>query len=301
LAAGAERAVPANFARKLAVHKVRRSGASGSLTRGLLFEAKRALVLFGRYGLAGSRNTYLRSRRAPHGRALWLETEWIRLRGLLKKRRLARELERLSRDPVTGEPYVLLALHYQPERSTVPMGGEFGDQLRVAALLARTLPAGWWLYVKEHPWQLQPFGRGELQRPDGFYRSLASHPNVRLLPAAADTSSLIDGARAVATVTGSVGWQAMCRGVPALVFGEAWYRTCEGAFRIRSDAGAREAFSAIASGVKVSPVAVRRFTAALAGVCVPGILEPAVESVEALDWAEAARAMAGALLDHERA
>lgn len=300
LFAGAESAVPANFAKKLAVYKTDTAQA-GSLLRGLAFELKRAMVLLLRHGTAGPRNSYLRSARPPHGRPRWLESEWMRLQGLLKKRHLARKLRRLSSAPAAGETYVLLALHYQPERSTVPLGGVFGDQLLMVQVLSRTLPVGWKLYVKEHPWQLQPYGRGELQRSNDYYDRIAQLPNVRLLPADAPTPILIDGARAVATVSGSVGWQAMCRGVPALVFGEAWYRLCEGAFRIRDESDARRALSAIASGARVESQAVEHFAAALAAICVPGVLEPAIESVQGLDMDAAANAMADALLTHKRA
>jgi hypothetical protein len=300
LSAGAEGAVPANFAKKLAAYRTDATQA-GSLLRGLAFELKQATVLFLRHGPAGSRNSYVRSARPPHGRVRWLEYECLRLRGLLKKRRLARELQRVASAPAEGEPYVLLALHYQPERSTVPLGGVFGDQLRIVEMLSRTLPAGWKLYVKEHPWQLQPYGRGELQRSEGYYAATAQYANVRLLPADAPTPLLIDGARAVATVTGSVGWQAMCRGVPALVFGEAWYRLCDGAFRVRGESDAHHALAAIAAGARVPREAVERFAAALAAICVPGVLEPAIESVEGLDMDAAATAMAGALLEHHAA
>jgi hypothetical protein len=300
LSAGASAAVPANFSKKLALYGVRKKEDTAPLSAALAFEAKRALITLLRDGFAGTRNSYLRSMRAPHTRARWLETECVRLRGLFKKRRMAEQLRRLASEPMAGEPYVLMALHYQPERSTVPMGGVFGDQQLAVDLLASALPEGWKLYVKEHPWQLQPFGRGELQRDEGFYRRLARHANVRLLPPAADTSALIDGARAVATVSGSVGWQAMCRGVPALVFGEAWYRSCEGAFRIRDEADARSALAAIAAGTRVSPESVERFTAALAAACVPGVLEPKLESAEGIDRHAAAQAMAQALIAHPR-
>ncbi|MEK7861651.1 MAG: hypothetical protein AAB295_00090 [Chloroflexota bacterium] len=298
LSAGAATAMPANFRKKLALYKVDSAVAGGSMLRGAAFELKRALVLLARHGLQGPRNSYLRSSRPPHGRARWLETECARFEGLSRKRRLAAELGRLARGPVPGEPYVLMALHYQPERSTVPMGGAFGDQRLAVELLARALPQGWWLYVKEHPWQLQPFGRGEMQRDMDYYRELVRHANVRLLPLEADTSALIDGARAVATISGSVGWQAMCRGIPALVFGEAWYRACEGAFRLRSEDDTRSAFAAIASGYRAERAAVERFAAALAEVCVPGVLEPGIENVQGLDTQIAAQAMAGALIGH---
>ena len=296
LVAGSDLAVPPNFRRKLELYRIDPDGGAGSPYRGLAYETKRALLLLLRHGLKGPRHSYLRSSRAPHGRASWLETARARFRGLLKKRRLARELGDLASDPIPGEAYVLLALHYEPERSTVPMGGPFGDQLLVVDLLARVLPEGWRLYVKEHPWQLQPFGRGEMGREADYYRRIAQHANVRIIAPGLQTADLIGSARAVATVCGSAGWQAVCRGVPAIVFGEAWYALCQGVHRVRDESDARAAMVAIASGARVPAQSVRRFVAALAEVCVPGVLEPALEDAGALDHEAAAVAMADALV-----
>jgi len=175
------------------------------------------------------------------------------------------------------------------------MGGVFGDQTLVADILAKSLPEGWLLYVKEHPQQLQGFWRGEMQRSEEFYRRLATLPNTRLMPLSADTDKLIACARAVATVTGSAGWQAICRGVPALIFGSIWYRGCEGVFEVRSVSDCRAALDVVADGYRVENSAPREWLAAVQKVCVPGFLEPDVEAVEALDVHEAADTMADAL------
>jgi hypothetical protein len=87
----------------------------------------------------------------------------------------------------------------------------FGDQTLIVDMLAKTLPKDWKLYVKEHPWQLQPFGWGEMQRTQEFYDTIAGYPNVVLVSRDVETSELVSGSKAVATVTGSVGWDALCR------------------------------------------------------------------------------------------
>jgi capsule polysaccharide export protein KpsC/LpsZ len=139
-----------------------------------------------------------------------------------------RRYDALCRPLQPEQDYVFLALHYQPERATVPLGGVFGDQTLIVDMLAKTLPKDWKLYVKEHPWQLQPFGWGEMQRTQEFYDTIAGYPNVVLVSRDVETSELVSGSKAVATVTGSVGWDALCSGIPVLVFGAAWYRDCAG-------------------------------------------------------------------------
>ncbi|EPY01721.1 hypothetical protein [Magnetospirillum fulvum] len=291
--AGGKSAIPPNFQKKAARYKL--NSGNASLFRALVFECSRAAYLFKRYGFAGPANSYLRSPRTGE-RASWLETEAARFAAIFRKRHLARVLARLTSLPLDNEPYVLLALHYQPERATLPMSGLYGDQLLVIDLLSRLLPPGWKLYVKEHPWQLQPFSRGEMCRNAAFYRRIAAHANVRLLPMAVDSAPLIAGAKAIATGTGSMGWQGLCLGIPALVFGAAWYRTCPGVFEIKSAQDIEMALATIASGgAAPSPKQIRCYLSMVAESCIPGVLEPDVEATGGLDLDRAATGMADAL------
>lgn len=293
--ADGQAAVPANFQKKLARYKLDGRAKMPSLSRALMHEFKRAVVLWRRNGFKPAPNSYLRSQRFPHGRCGPLETLSSRLAGVFAKRQLTLFHDALTQDE-GADNYVLLALHYQPERATVPMGGQFGDQTLIVDLLAKSLPPGWILLVKEHPWQLQSFGRGEVQRSKAFYAGIAATPNVVLLPRHAATAALVRGARAVATVTGSVGWDALCSGVPVLLFGAAWYRDCPGVHAIASRADTAAAFRALEAGSKPDLAGITRFCYALAQVCVPGMLEPEIESVEDLPLERAVEAMSDVLI-----
>ena len=300
LAAGGDRAMPANFEKKLkryGLSQAARGGFQAGSAAEIWFELKRAAYLFRKHGFSPVPRSYvkLRGLRPADSRPTAWDLELHRFSAIATKNRLRRLVRQLAAPPVPDEPYVLLALHYQPERATVPMGGALGDQTLIADILAKSLPEGWRLYVKEHPWQLQGFSRGEMQRSEDFYRRVAALPNTRLMLLSADIAELIGRSRAVATVTGSAGWQAMCLGIPALVFGAAWYRDCEGAFPIRSTADCRAALESIADGYRVDTAGPRRWLAAIEEVCVPGFLEPDIESVEGVDVQDAADAMGDAL------
>lgn len=290
-------AVPANFARKLERYQLNSRAELPSLAHSVLHEVKRALVLFKRSARGSAPNSYLRSARFPHGRAGHLETFLSRLKGILFKRNLTRLHDSLVRQPDDNEKFVFLALHYQPERATVPMGGAFGDQSLIVDLLASALPPGWKLYVKEHPWQLQPFGRGEVQRSAAFYAQICRHPLVVLLPRGVPSAQMVRAAQAVATVTGSVGWDALCAGVPVLLFGAAWYQHCPGVLQIEGRAALAGHLATIAQGEKPRPEEVTAFVSALSKVCVPGVLEASIEAVDDLDEAALASGMAGALIE----
>lgn len=295
--ASGQAAVPANFQRKLERYKLSSSAKMPSLFRALTHEFKRAIVLLRRTGLHPATNSYLRSQYFPHGHCGPLETLVSRLKGVFAKRHLMRFHDALARKD-NAEQYILLALHYQPERATVPMGGQFGDQTLIIDLLAKSLPAGWKLFVKEHPWQLQSFGRGEVQRTEEFYAFISANPNVVLLPRDAATATLVRGARAVATVTGSVGWDALCSGVPVLLFGAAWYRDCAGVFNIAGRADVTAALDAIEAGNKPDLADIAGFCNALAQVCVPGVLEPEIENVKDLSIERAVYEMSAALIQY---
>lgn len=290
-------AVPPNYLLKLERYKLTGVNSRPSLLRAIGREVKRGIALIGKDGAGGiALNSYLRSRFPPHERAGGWEVLLSRIHGVFFKRRLMRVLDEISIHPTGGDPYIFLALHYQPERATVPMGGLFGDQTIIVDALSSVLPPRWKLYVKEHPWQLQSFGRGETQRSEDFYRNIARHKNVFFVSRDVPTSTLVRGAKAVATVTGSVGWDALCSGVPVLAFGAAWYKDCPGVFIISESDDLKDAISTIQQGFEPARAGLIAFCDALAKTAVPGMLEPQLENVKSMSESEAALSMADALM-----
>ena len=193
--------------------------------------------------------------------------QYWRFRGARKKRDLLRYyLERCA--PLDfSAPYIFVALHYQPEQTPSPTGGVFVDQALMVDMLARLAPPGWRIYVKEHPFQFFANGVGERSRTTDLYDDLLAIPNVTLVPWSVSPFELIDGARAVATVTGTTGIEAAMRGKPVLAFGYAWYRDCEGVFYTPSVETCRAALDRIAAGYTVDREKVRTYLRAVEDVC----------------------------------
>ncbi len=174
------------------------------------------------------------------------------------KRHLARTYEGLAvtqLDPAQQGRSVVLFLHYQPERSSLPEGGDYAQQLRVARTLAAALPDGWELLIKEHPDYYRLTFKPRVRDAE-VYHAMARLPNTRLVGLGMDTFSLIDHAAAVVTLTGTVGIEGFTRGKPALVFGCACYQDAPGVTRVASLAQTRAALKAIAQGAKPDPQAV---------------------------------------------
>ena len=68
-----------------------------------------------------------------------------------------------------------------------------------------------------------------------FFHRLNRIPSVCFLPSWADTHALAANTRAVASITGTAGWEAICHGKPALVFGNARYRKLPGVIEWSDD------------------------------------------------------------------
>ena len=131
--------------------------------------------------------------------------------------------------------YIYFPLHFQPERSTDPEGIYFANQLVALELLSFYLPDNFKIYVKEHPRQFDP-GTPDLRklyaRSIYFYNKIISLPNTFLVDINSESNQLIKNSVAVATITGSAGWEAILRGKPVFLFGKPWYSSCKSCFLI---------------------------------------------------------------------
>ncbi|QQG42917.1 MAG: hypothetical protein HYW15_01765 [Candidatus Giovannonibacteria bacterium] len=148
--------------------------------------------------------------------------------------------------PDFSRNFVYVPLHTQPEQNTVTQGDVFVDQLLMLEILAASLPKGWLIYVKEHPFQWLPRGPAFFNdRPRGYYKSIAALKNARIMPIGTNTFELIHYAKAAAAVTGTAAWEAVMRSKPALLFGHVWFQNSPGVFRVDSVESCRRAFAEI--------------------------------------------------------
>lgn len=156
-----------------------------------------------------------------------------RLHGMLERRRVIRARNAFydahAIEPDMSKKFVYLPLHFQPEASTTPMAGVFTDQNLVAQMLNSCLPDDVLIYVKEHPRE-----SSWLKRTTRDYQELVAMKNVRLVARHVDTFALRENCMAVATCTGSAGFEALFRNKPVLLFGSRFYQYVRGVFTIHS-------------------------------------------------------------------
>ena len=125
--------------------------------------------------------------------------------------------------------YVYFALHLQPEASTSALGGIYVDQALAIEHLSMILPKSCKIYVKENPKQ-QSFMRNSL-----FFQRLMRVQNVVIVPSYTSTHDLLARSIFTATISGTVGWESICRGKNVVIFGAAWYKSFPGVFPFSID------------------------------------------------------------------
>ncbi|USZ71466.1 hypothetical protein [Natronosalvus halobius] len=167
-------------------------------------------------------------------RVRFWEWELYRVRARYYRRRLRLQYQKYTIEPDYSTKYIYFPLHYQPERTTSPEGGQYVHQYLAVELLAGSLPDGISVYVKEHPSQFSSRLKGEQGRQSHYYEDLNTISSVELISLNSEPFELIDNAMGVATVTGTAGWEALVRGTPAITFGSAWYRDAPGCHHVKT-------------------------------------------------------------------
>jgi len=185
-----------------------------------------------------------------------------------KKLSFARYYERIAEVPDLKCKYVYVALAKQPELSTCPQGDFYVDQRLMIEVLSKSVPEGWNIYVKENILQFNEKFAGECSRSYEYYDTIASLANVKLVSLRTHSSfDLIDNAESVASVTGTTGFEAVLRGIPAITFGRAWYNGCEGVYHVSSYEECRKVIKEIEKDCVVNYEKVRMFLSALEESC----------------------------------
>ena len=136
-----------------------------------------------------------------------------------------------------SENYILYALHFEPE-ATIMNRTVYNNQIHNIEMLAKTLPKGWKIYVKEHPNQLnlkfliknKYIGDNIKQyRNKLYYERILSIPNVELVDYKIPSSKLMqethnnneNGLRAISTINGTISIEAIHQNIPVILFDTA--------------------------------------------------------------------------------
>ncbi|MBW3003607.1 hypothetical protein KY337_03525 [Candidatus Woesearchaeota archaeon] len=134
---------------------------------------------------------------------------------------------RLFESPVQGEKFIFFPLHFQPEAATLIYGKWYENQINLIENIAKAMPLGYKLYVKEHS-----FGFGN--RTLKFYNEIKKLPNVRLISPYTNTVDLIKKSSLIVTITGTVGWEGCLFKKKVLTFGDVFYNLFDEVIKVKN-------------------------------------------------------------------
>jgi len=120
---------------------------------------------------------------------------------------------------------VFYALHYQPEQSTLTQGIWYANQIALVEDISKSLPLGYTLVVKEHPW-----GRGN--RPAWQYKHLQKFYNVMFCDAPA--KQIIRSVDAVVAVAGTIAIESLVMDRPTVLLGRSFFDFSSLYYRVSS-------------------------------------------------------------------
>ena len=123
---------------------------------------------------------------------------------------------KLFQKPDEGDKFFIFPLHVQPEATTLTLAPFCVDQPALIANIAKALPIGYQLYVKEH---VMAVGRRSLAE----YRRIATTPNVKLIHPDSNVRALIKRSAGVCTIVGTMGLEALMFNKPTITFGRPFY------------------------------------------------------------------------------
>jgi hypothetical protein len=149
-------------------------------------------------------------------------------RDIILRRFIWRETRRFFRyDMPCEEPYVYFPLFHTEEAVHLVNIRFWCRHIeKLVSQIAEALPLGHSLYVKEHPAVLGDISRALLRR-------LRRNPKVRLIAPEVPSQRLSALARAVITLEGTVGWEALLLRRPLVVLsGNPYYSLCPAVFRV---------------------------------------------------------------------
>ena len=152
----------------------------------------------------------------------------IRL-GIIKRSRESFIDKKFSRT-VTNNKFIYFPLHQEPERSLLIAAPKFSDQIETIKQVAKNLPSGFELYVKEHPTQ----GPARNWRDVSFYKQIINISNVKLFHPSTDSTLLMKNSELVISVGGTSCFEAGFFGKPSITFADLGYSLIPSVMKLNS-------------------------------------------------------------------
>ena len=177
-------------------------------------------------------------------KALWLR-QWIKLwgapidifyRSIYNLSMLGMGKPVYTVDPELTCKFIFVSLHYQPECTTCPMGGAFVHQDLMIEILMKAVPSDVKIYIKPHP-------RGGMSKM--LFKRLQADSRTVFIDPDLNSFKLITNSLAIATITGTTGWEGFLNNKTILMFGSYFYQDAPGVYKVKSFSDAKNALEII--------------------------------------------------------
>ena len=173
-------------------------------------------------------------------------------------RNLKKHIRKLYSPVNYKEKYIIYFLHFEPEAVITSFNEIVDSQLVNIKMIADALPKGWTLYVKEHPdwYKLNNilFSYQISNIPTFltryYFDTIAKMQNVKLVDYKIPASKLIENCQAIATIAGTVIYEAVRAKKNILIFGNnrLLYSKCKDFYIINSMNDLKNSFEKIRLG-----------------------------------------------------
>ena len=129
----------------------------------------------------------------------------------------------------TEDQFIYYPLQHEPERTLLMDAPFFTNQLEIISQIAKSIPVGHKLFVKEH------FSmRRTAWREGSYYKKILDLPNVQLVHPSVESNLLLKNCSMVATVTGTTALEAGFYQKPSIVFSDSIYSYLPFITRVRN-------------------------------------------------------------------
>jgi hypothetical protein len=135
----------------------------------------------------------------------------------------------LIRDIKNTKPLIYFPLQEEPERGLLIQAPNYTNQIEVITNIAKALPAGYELYVKEHPGSVF-----REWRSISDYKKIMKLPNVRVIHPSVKSKDMIEKSSLVIVISSTTGLEATFYNKPSIIFADLDYSILPSVHKIES-------------------------------------------------------------------
>ena len=175
-----------------------------------------------------SSNTNIKTHYTYYGRSKFAVLKGTIFSIIKKRFRESFINKNLIRDIKNKKPLIYFPLQIEPERSLLIQAPNYTNQIEVITNIVKSLPAGYELYVKEHPANVFR----EWRSVDD-YKKIMKLPNVKLIHPSVKSEDLIIKSSLVITISSTSGLEAAFHNKPSIIFADLDYSILPSVHKIK--------------------------------------------------------------------